>query len=180
MRRVSFLLPVLLSLFLQTALAWQGPRPKTEPTAGPVAPPKAEVNEVKETIQGVEISDPYRWLEDQSSAQTRAWIDAENAYTDSLLNHVPGREALKQQLTSLLKVNAMGAPRVRNGRYFFSKRQADQDQFLLYMRKGLDGPDELLIDPLALSPQHTITVAMQDVSLDGSLLVYALRQGGED
>jgi len=181
MSRVSFLLlPALLSLALQTALAWQGPGLKTEPTGGPVAPPKAEVNEVKETIQGVEISDPYRWLEDQNSSQTRAWIDAENAYTDSLLSHVPGREAVKQQLTALLKVNAMGAPRVRNGRYFFLKRQADQDQFLLYMRKGLDGPDELLIDPLALSPQHTITVAMQDISLDGSLLVYALRQGGED
>src|SRR5262245_27936179 len=128
MRRVPFLLlAALLSLSLQTALAWQGPRPKTEPVAGLAAPPKAEVNEVKENIQGVEISDPYRWLEDQNSAQTRAWIDAENAYTDALLNHVPGRETLKQQVTALLKVNAMSAPRVRNGRYFFLKRQADQD-----------------------------------------------------
>lgn len=175
-----FLLSVLLSLSLQAAAAGQGPRAKTETVAGPLAPPKAEVNEVKETIQGVEISDPYRWLEDQDSAPTRAWIDAENAYTDSLLGPLPGREALKQKVTALLKVNSMGAPRVRNGRYFFVKRQADQDQFLLYMRKGLDGPDELLIDPLALSPQHTITVSTQDISQDGSLLVYALRQGGED
>src|SRR5262249_11987880 len=74
----------------------------------------------------------------------------------------------------------MSPPQVRNGRCFFSRRQADQDQSILYMRRGLGGKDEVLVDPMALSPEHTITVGLNGVSEDGSLIVYALRQGGED
>jgi prolyl oligopeptidase len=186
MRRilVVLFLAVFLVSFASASLAAQGPQPARESNAavtGSIAgPPKTEVSEVKETIHGVEVVDPYRWLEDQNSPQTRAWIDAENAYTDSLLSHIPGREALKQKVAALLKIEAMSAPRVRNGRYFFSRRQADQDQASLFMRKGLAGKDELLIDPLALSPEHTITVGLNAVSQDGSLIVYSLRQGGED
>src|SRR5262249_33561183 len=62
----------------------------------------------------------------------------------------------------------------------FSRRQPDQDQSILYMRRGLTGKDEVLIDPLALSPEHTITVGLNGVAEDGSLIVYGLRQGGED
>jgi prolyl oligopeptidase len=172
-----------LSLFSAAPVA-QGPQPVRDangPVAGPVtAPPKTEVSEVKETIHGVEIVDSYRWLEDQNSPQTRAWIDAENAYTDSLLKQIPGRETLKQKVAALLKIETMSAPRVRNGRYFFLRRQPDQDQASLFMRKGTAGNDEILVDPLALSPEHTITVGLNAVSQDGSLIVYSLRQGGED
>ncbi len=64
------------------------------------APPKTAVNEVKETVQGTEIVDPYRWLEDQNSPETRAWIDAQNAYSDGMLSKLPGREALRQQVSA--------------------------------------------------------------------------------
>jgi prolyl oligopeptidase len=150
------------------------------PRAAAAGVPKTAVHEVKETIQGVEITDPYRWLEDQNSPQTRAWIDEQNAYTDSILSQVPGREALRQKVSALLKIETMSAPAVRNGRYFFLRRQADQDQSLLYLRRGLSGKDEVLVDPLALSPEHTITVGLNTLSEDGSLIVYSLRQGGED
>ncbi|HKF23709.1 MAG TPA: prolyl oligopeptidase family serine peptidase [Candidatus Angelobacter sp.] len=148
----------------------------------PAAPgvPKTAVNEVKETIHGVEITDPYRWLEDQNSPETRAWIDEQNAYTDSVLAKIPGRDALKAKVSALLKIETMNTPTVRNGRYFFTRRRADQDQAMLYVRQGLNGKDELLVDPLALSPQHTITVNLNSVSKDGSLIVYSLRSGGED
>jgi prolyl oligopeptidase len=148
--------------------------------AAVAAPPKTEVNEVKETLHGVEIVDPYRWLEDQNSPQTRSWIDAQNAYTDSLLGGIPGRDALRDKVAALLKIETMSRPIVRNQRYFFSRRQADQDQSSIFVRKGLTGKDELLIDPLALSPTHTITAGVDEVSRDGSLVVYFLRQGGED
>jgi prolyl oligopeptidase len=151
--------------------------PLATPAAGV---PKSAVHEVKETIQGVEIVDPYRWLEDQDSPQTRSWIDEQNAYTDSLLGRIPGRDALRQKVSALLKIEAMSAPAVRNGRYFFSRRLADQDQSLLYVRRGLNGKDEVLVDPLALSPEHTITVGLNSLSEDGSLIIYSLRQGGED
>jgi prolyl oligopeptidase len=104
------------------------------------APPKTAVNEVKEMVQGTEIVDPYRWLEDQNSPETRAWIDAQNAYSDGMLSKLPGREALRQQVSALIKIDSMGAPAVTNNRYFFSKRQADQDQSSLFMSLHAQGP----------------------------------------
>jgi prolyl oligopeptidase len=182
MRRQLFALALIsfASSSLLTSAALQGPRPSADGSAAPAGPPKTEINLVKETIHGVEISDPYRWLEDQNSPQTRSWINAENAYTDSLLAQIPGRDALRQKVSALLKIEIMNAPMVRNGRYFFSRRQPDQDQSILYMRRGLNGKDEVLIDPLVLSPEHTITVRVDAVAEDGSLIVYGLRQGGED
>lgn len=76
-------------------------------------PPKTETKEVKETVQGTEIVDPYRWLEDQNSPETRAWIDRENAYTDSILSKIPGREEIIQKLSALLKTETMSAPMIR-------------------------------------------------------------------
>ncbi len=74
----------------------------------------------------------------------------------------------------------MEAPRERGGRYFFLRRAADQDQFVLYMRNGRDGRDEVLLDPNPLSPDHSTSVALGDVSRDGNLIVYEIRHGGED
>lgn len=142
--------------------------------------PKTRAVEVKESIQGTEIVDPYRWLEDQDSAQTRSWIAEQNAYTDSFLSGIPERDKLKQQLSALIKVDFTSTPSVRNGRYFFYRRLAGQDQFVYYMRDGLEGKDELLIDPEPLSTDHSVSVVSEAISQDGSLLVYALRKGGED
>ncbi|HET9365432.1 MAG TPA: prolyl oligopeptidase family serine peptidase, partial [Candidatus Angelobacter sp.] len=144
------------------------------------APPKTAVHEVKELVQGTEIVDPYRWLEDQNSPETRAWIDEENAYTDSLISKIAGREELQRQVSALIKIDTMTAPQVRNNRYFFSKRRADQDQSSLYMRKGLSGQDELLVDPLPLSPNHTVTVGINSITKDGKLMAYFVRHGGAD
>src|SRR5215472_11866381 len=137
-QRWIILLLAFCSLSATHSAAWQGPRASAGANT-PAGPPKTEIHEVKETIFGVEITDPYRWLEDQSSPETRAWIDAQNAYTNSFLKSLPARDALKENLASMLKIDTMSAPAVRSGRYFFSKRQADQDQGLLYMRKGLTG-----------------------------------------
>jgi len=144
------------------------------------APPKTVVKEVKETVQGTEIVDPYRWLEDQNSPETRAWIDAQNEYSDGLLSKVPGRDAIAQQVSAMIKIDFMGSPRVRNNRYFFSKRSADQDQASLFVRKGLEGKDELLVDPLPMSAKHTTTVGLASISQDGGLIAYDIREGGAD
>jgi len=144
------------------------------------APPKTTVIEVKETLFGTEIVDPYRWLEDQDSPETRAWIDAQNAYTDSLIRKIPARDALQRQVAALIKIDTMTAPLVAGQRYFFTRRDAEHDQALLYMRQGLDGKDELLVNPLEMSPNHTITVGLNSATRDGKLLAYFLRQGGAD
>lgn len=143
-------------------------------------PPATHQDDVKETLHGVTIADPYRWLEDQNSPKTRAWIAAQNEYTDSFLKHCPDRAALTTRFGELLKVDTQSAPVVRKGRYFFSRRLATQDQAVLYMRQGLDGPDQVLVDPHSLSADHTMSVSMLAVSDDGNLMAYGIRQGGED
>src|ERR1700743_20716 len=161
-RPKTLLLLFLLSLVVTAAaIALENPS-GGGPAAPAPPPPKTEVKEVKEIVQGVEIVDPYRWLEDQNSPETRAWIDAQNAYTDGILSKLPGRDAIAKQVAGMIKVDTMTSPSVANNRYFFSKRQADQDQSALFVRKGLDGKDELLVDPLPLSPKHTVTVNLMN------------------
>ena len=95
------------------------------------APPATRTDNVAETLHGVELVDPYRWLEDQTSPETRAWIDAQNAYTDSQLQRVAGREELRELATRLLKIDSIGSPVEHGGRYFFQKRKADEERALL-------------------------------------------------
>lgn len=150
----------------------------TQPAPPPV--PLTEVRPVTETIQGVQITDPYRWLEDQNSPETRDWINRENAYTDTVLANLPDKARLAQRLQSLLKTDQMSMPIVRNGRYFFTKRPAGADLFSIYMRESANGPDILLIDPAPMSPKHTTSVGIESVSNDGKTMSYYVRQGGAD
>jgi prolyl oligopeptidase len=143
-------------------------------------PPKTLVKPVTETIDGVTITDPYRWLEDQNSPETRAWIKSQMAYTESVLAKAPQREHIHQLLSGLLKVDAMTAPIERGGRFFFRKRRATEDQAVLYYRQGETGPDTLLVDPNPLSPDHSTSVQIMDISNDGRLVAYGLRKGGQD
>jgi prolyl oligopeptidase len=142
--------------------------------------PSTRVDPVKEVLHGVEVPDPYRWLEDQQSPETRAWIDAQNTYTHSLVGSWPGGDALRKRLSELIKIDTANVPYERKGRYFFSKRLADQDLFVLYVRRGASGQDDVLVDPHPLSPDHTTSVTLLDVSVDGTQIVYGVRQGGED
>jgi prolyl oligopeptidase len=144
------------------------------------APPATRTDNVTETIHGVTITDPYRWLEDQNSPETRAWINAQNEYTAATLGKLPIRDRIRARLTELLKIDTIGVPIARGGRYFFSKRRADQNQAVIYVRNGPGGKDEVLIDPNTMSPDQTTSAGIQDISEDGKLLAYSLRQGGED
>ena len=150
----------------------------TQPAKPPV--PVTESKPVTETLHGVAITDPYRWLEDQESPETRAWIERENAYTDAMLGQLPDKPRLAQRIESLLNTDQMSFPIVRNGRYFFTKRPAGQDLFSIYMRESANGPDILLIDPAPMSPKHTTNVGIEAISDDGKTLSYYVRQGGAD
>lgn len=135
---------------------------------------------VLDNYHGVEVTDPYRWLEDQHSPATRAWIDAQNRHTQTLLEAWPQREQLKRRVAELLKIDSIDVPTEHNGRLFFTKRAADQDQGVLYVRKSRGGADEVLVNPIPMSADHTVSVLLDGISDDGSLLAYGLRQGGED
>jgi len=143
-------------------------------------PPPTKRDNVTETVQGISISDPYRWLEDQNSPDTRAWIDAQNQYTRSFLDGLPTRAEISARLEQLVKVDTMSAPTERGGRYFYTERKADQDLSVLHMRQGLDGKDEVLLDPHPLSADHTTSVQTMGISNDGKILLYGIRLGGAD
>jgi prolyl oligopeptidase len=148
--------------------------------ASPAPLPATEVRNVVETINGVTITDPYRWLEDQNSPETRAWIDRQNAYTDAVLSSLPDREKVAARIKQLLDVEQMSTPAVRGGRYFFTKRGVGQDQFKIYMRESATGPDILLIDPEPMDAKHTVNVGIQDITHDGKSMAYFIRHGGAD
>ena len=151
-----------------------------EPGIDVPPPPPTEVREVVDTLHGVDVPDPYRWLEDQEAPGTRAWIDAQNAYTDRVLNALPGRAELRTLAASVLERETIGLPYERGGRYFHARRRADQELAVVYVREGLDGEDRVLIDPHPLSPDHTTSVELRDVSDDGRRVAYAVRAGGVD
>jgi prolyl oligopeptidase len=142
--------------------------------------PKTKVEPVTETLHGVTLTDPYRWLEDQESPATRAWIQEQNDYTQTLLGARPEREVIKQRLEKLFKIDTQGVPTAKGGRYFFFKRRADQNQSVLYMRNGLNGKDEVLLDANGANADNTLSYSLQDISSDGRVLVYGIRQGGKD
>ena len=151
-----------------------------EPGTTVPPPPPTETQDVVDVLHGVDVPDPYRWLEDQESPDTRRWIDRQNDYTDSVLQVLPGREALRATAARVLERDVIGLPNERGGRYFFERRRANQNLAVLYMREGVDGDDEVLIDPHPMSPDHTVSVDYEDVSADGSLVAYAVREGGVD
>ena len=143
-------------------------------------PPPTEAKPVSETINGVTITDPYRWLEDPQSPATREWINTQIKYTDQYLQQVKIRPEIAKRLTELVRVETYSIPFEAEGRYFFTKRLPEENQASIYMRKGITGADERLIDATKLSADQQTNVSIADVSKDGSLLVYAVREGGAD
>jgi len=150
------------------------------PSGQTLRPPDTKREVVIERLHGVEVADPYRWLEDQNSPATRAWIDAQNAYTRAVLGPLPGTDRIRARLAALMKVDTISLPTVRGSRYFFSRRTANQELPVLYVRTGTKGKDEVLIDPHPMSRDNTVSVVLQAVSRDGRLVAYGVRSGGED
>ncbi|MGW8267706.1 MAG: prolyl oligopeptidase family serine peptidase [Longimicrobiales bacterium] len=150
----------------------------SEPSIPP--PPETAKIPVYDTLHGVQVVDDYRWLEDQEAPETRAWIEAQNAYTDGFLDQVQGRDRIARRLSELMKVETMSAPLIRGGRYFFTKRSPDQDLSVIFMREGPEGEDRVLIDPNGWEGDVTRSAQMVEVSKDGTIMAYAIREGGQD
>jgi prolyl oligopeptidase len=143
-------------------------------------PPPARTDNITDTYGSTVVPDPYQWLEDQKSPETRGWIDAEDACTDAALSKIPGRDAIAKRLAALYHNDQYSVPIERAGRYFFTKRAADQDLSLIYMRRGMAGRDEVLVDPLTWSKDHSVSASLEAVSRDGTLVFYGRREGGQD
>lgn len=143
-------------------------------------PPQTGRTPVRETLHGVTLTDDYRWLEDQQSPSTRKWIEAQYEYTRKMLDGIAGRRALQTRLGELIRVERVSPPAARQGRYFLLKRGAQEEQFAIFVRQGLNGADQLLVDPKSLSKDNTSSVTIDGISKDGSLLAYGIQQGGKD
>ncbi len=139
--------------------------------------PKADVTD---NYHGTEIADPYRWLEDPDSDETKAWGVAQNELTQSFLAELTIREQLKQKLTKVWDYSKYGVPTERNGRYYYQHNNGLQNQAVLVQQAGLDGQPSPLIDPNQLSEDGTVALTNQSYNSDGTLLAYGLSQSGSD
>ena len=154
-------------------------------------PPDTRVEVVTDTIHGVEIPDPYRWLEDQDSPETRAWIDAQNEYAGQIVSDTELESRLAARLTELMEVASVSAPREAGEHELFTLRRPGEPQARIYRRPKPEGeaagerpdPDgeyELLLDAMELGYDDYASLDIVDISPDGSLLLYRIRDGGLD
>lgn len=147
-------------------------------------PPAKRVDQVDD-YHGAKVPDPYRWLEDPDSPETRAWIEAENKVTFDYLEQIPARDKLRARLTQLWDYEKYGVPLERGGRYLFSKNNGLQNQSVLYVAAGLDAEGHLkdareLLDPNTLSADGTVALSGYELSDDGRYLAYGLSTAGSD
>jgi prolyl oligopeptidase len=166
--------------FALVLLAALSPAPAVAQNLPAGCPPKAQTGDVVDVLHGVRVPDPYRWLEDQDSSQTRAWIDAEDRCTAGALDSLPGRKAISGRLAALMRTEAVGVPLIRGGRLFYMKRAPDEDLSLIYARDGVNGHEQILVDPRPLSPDHSTSVSLLGASDDGRYVFYGVRLGGQD
>ena len=143
-------------------------------------PPPTKADPVTETLHGVTVTDPYRWLEDSKSPATRAWLETQMKYTEDYLAQVKIRPEIVKRLTELVRVESYSTPIERANKFFFKKRLPEENQGSIYMREGLKGRDVKLVDAGKLSADQNTSVNIADVSKDGALLVYEVREGGAD
>ena len=152
---------------------------KKEPKSKIVYPETKKV-EVVDDYFGTKVPDPYRWLEDETSADTKAWVDDQNRVTFAYLDKIPYREKLKARLTELFDYPRISAPFRRGDTYFFTKNQGLQNQSVYYIQKGENGTPEVFLDPNKFSADGTSVLSAFSLSKDGKYVAYGISQGGSD
>ncbi len=142
--------------------------------------PKARVSDHTDDYHGTQVSDPFRWLEDSDSDETKAWIAGQNEVTNDYLVQIDERSRIKKRLTALWNYERYGTPWKRGGRYFMSKNDGLQNQSVLYWSDRLDGDLKVMIDPNTLSDDGTVALNGVSVSDDGKYLAYGVSASGSD
>ncbi len=129
---------------------------------------------------GHPVADPYRWLEDMDSDETRRWITAQNEVTEQYLSRVPGRGEILQRVTELWNFERFGVPIKEGGRYFYFRNSGLENQAILYTMEQLDGEPRVLLDPNTMSSDGTLALGAYAPSRDGRLLAYSVSASGSD
>ena len=142
--------------------------------------PVAKKGDQVDNYHGVSVPDPYRWLEDLDSPDTRAWVEAENKLTFGYLSTIPARERIKDRLTKLWNYERFSIPFRKGNYYFYSRNNGLQNQSVLYKVVDLNSEPAILLDPNSLSKDGTVALSGISVSEDGKRLAYGLSSSGSD
>ena len=163
-RKLLFLLPM--SLFADPA--------------APITYPESNPGTTVEVLHGVEVADPYRWLEDDNSVETADWVRDQNVVTQNYLADVKGKKEISDHLTALWNYERYGIPFKEGGRYFFNKNNGLQNQSVLYTTTSLDIEASVLLDPNTFSDDGTIALGSRSISPDGKYIAYSISKSGSD
>ncbi|WP_342118693.1 prolyl oligopeptidase family serine peptidase [Pseudoduganella sp. OTU4001] len=148
--------------------------------SAPVTYPISKVVEQQDNYHGTMVADPYRWLEDDNSAETKSWVAEQNKVTQAWLAQIPQREAIKARLTKLWNYERYSVPSKKGGRYFYSRNDGLQNQAVLYTAKSLGETPRVLLDPNTLAADGTVALAGMAVSPNGKFLAYSTAASGSD
>src|SRR5258706_10812362 len=144
----------------------------------------AKENVVKEMIHGVEVADPYRWLEGDekgvATPEVKKWTEEQNARTRQILDGLPGRAKLEARLRQVMQMRAIRAPEMMGKRYFYTKREGTENQAVLFVREGFDGEPRVLIDANGLDKEGLITLSWYEASQDGKILAFGIYRSGDE
>jgi prolyl oligopeptidase len=143
-------------------------------------PPATRRIDVKETLFGVAIDDPYRWLEDVKDPAVQAWMGEQDGAARRALAALPGRDRLLRRFRELYYVDAVSAPVHRGGRYFYTRRHADREKAVVYWREGAEGTERVLLDPNTMSADGSTSLGVWVPAWDGRKVVYAIRPNNAD
>ena len=157
-------------------------RNEPEPPAPTVQYPETATVEHVDTYHGVEVADPYRWLEDdiRENEDVDAWVNAQNEVTFAYLESIPERDVIEKRLTELWDYERFGMPVKEGGLYYYSYNDGLQNQNVIYVQESLDAEAELLIDPNKWSEDGTVAMASYFPSPDGKHVAYLVQDGGSD
>ena len=166
--------------WMAVAVALIGASARGDAQPPKVSYPATRKDSIVEDYFGTKVPAPYRWMEDLDSKEVGGWVAAQNRVTFDYLARLPMREHFRKRITQLWDYPKTSIPVRRGGRYFYSKNSGLQPQPPVYMRTHLAGPAAMVLDPNALSPDGSVSLAQWAPSHDGRLLAYGLSQGGAD
>lgn len=144
--------------------------------------PETKTVDQVDDFHGTEVSDPYRWLEDdvRESKEVAAWVESQNKLTFDYLKKIPGRDRIEKRITELWDYEKIGAPTREGGRYYFFRNDGLQNQSVLFMQQTLDDDPQVLIDPNSWSEDGTVALSGAEFSDDGKYVAYGIQDGGSD
>jgi prolyl oligopeptidase len=178
-RLLIFVLTLLIGVVVMVSAEDPRPADSSVPSS-PAGPPKAKVAPVEDTVQGHKIVDPYRYLENPDDPDTQLYVEQELSYTRSILDPLPGRDKINARLSQLLEIGTVGVPQMGGKYYFHTRREAGQNQPVLYVREGLNNEDRVLLDVNQLAADGTIALDWWYASEDGKYVAYGTSASGSE